>query len=288
MVTMMTKTIKNKTMKNFIMKVAVLAVVFVTAFATTSCQNKYAKKCTLKNNIDSVSYCLGYFEAKGLLQIFDRVPFDTIDNKALANTFLKGKLTDEYIKTRAEQFDTLDVESFLHGFHSMLVYGQGQITDEFANMLCQSRFTDVRNRKDTERKEKANRTLAEGQNFLAENAKKEGVIVTESGLQYVVVKMGDGAKPKETDRVKVLYTGKLIDGTVFDSTDKNNNGEPIAFPLKGVIKAWTEVLQLMPVGSKFTIYAPSELAYGERGAGDKIPGNATLIFDIELVEIEAQ
>lgn len=272
-------------MKNFIMKVAMVAVVFATAFATTSCQNKYANKCTLKNDIDSVSYSLGYFEAKGIIQIFQRMPFDSLDTKTIAKAFVNSNLNEDYFKSRKEQFDTLDIESFKYGFHTMLTYQKGQIDDVVANMICQARFDAVRARKEAERKELAAKTLADGLNFLAENAKKEGVITTASGLQYEVVKMGDGAKPKATDRVKVLYTGKLIDGTVFDSTADRDN-EPATFGLNGVIKAWTEALQLMPVGSKFTIYAPSELAYGERGAGEKIPGNSALIFDIELVGIE--
>lgn len=271
-------------MKNTIMKVVLVAVVFATAIATTSCQNKYTKKCVLKNDVDSVSYCLGYFEAKGLQQVMQRMPFDTVDVKALAKSFINSKLSEQYLNARKDQFDTLDVESFMHGYHATIVNGVGQIDDFTANNICQSRFNEVRARKENERKEAAQRALAEGVNFLAENAKQEGVIVTESGLQYKVVTMGNGPKPAETDRVKVLYTGRLIDGTVFDSTADRDN-EPATFGLKGVIKAWTEALQLMPVGSKFTIYAPSELAYGERGAGENIPGNATLIFDIELLEI---
>lgn len=270
-------------MKNIVTKVA-CAALLVSAIATTSCQSKYAKKCNLKNEIDSVSYSLGYFEAKGLGQVMQRMPFDTIDMKCMAAAFANSQLTEQYLETRRQQFDTIDVESFKYGFYGMLANGNSQIDEMVANTICQKKFDDIRARKEAERKEKAQKSLAEGLNFLAENAKRDGVTTTESGLQYEVVKMGEGAKPTENDRVKVLYTGKLIDGTVFDSTD-NRNGEPATFGLKGVIKGWTEALQLMPVGSKWTIYVPAELAYGERGAGDNIPGNSALIFDIELLEI---
>ena len=124
----------------------------------------------------------------------------------------------------------------------------------------------------------------EGEKFLAENAKREGVKVTESGLQYEVLEATIGQKPKATDSVRVHYEGTLIDGTVFDSSYKR--GESIAFPLNGVIKGWTEGLQLMSVGSKYKFFIPYQLAYGERGAGASIPPYAALIFTVELLGIE--
>lgn len=123
-----------------------------------------------------------------------------------------------------------------------------------------------------------------GREFLENNKKEEGVVETASGLQYKVVKMGDGAKPLASDKVLVHYTGKLLDGTVFDSSVER--GEPISFPLNGVIAGWTEGVQLMPVGSTFIFYIPSDLAYGDRGAGGVIKGGATLIFEVELLNIE--
>ena len=124
----------------------------------------------------------------------------------------------------------------------------------------------------------------EGEKFLAENAKRAGVKTTASGLQYEVLDATLGQKPKATDTVKVHYEGTLIDGTVFDSSYKR--GESISFPLNGVIKGWTEGLQLMSVGSKYKFFIPYQLAYGERGAGGSIPPYATLIFTVELLGIE--
>jgi len=124
----------------------------------------------------------------------------------------------------------------------------------------------------------------EGEKFLAENAKREGVKTTASGLQYEVLEATLGQKPKATDSVRVHYEGTLIDGTIFDSSYKR--GESIAFPLNGVIKGWTEGLQLMSVGSKYKFFIPYQLAYGERGAGASIPPYAALIFTVELLGIE--
>ena len=131
--------------------------------------------------------------------------------------------------------------------------------------------------------EKNKSLAAKGEEFLAENAKRETVHVTESGLQYEVITMGEGEKPTAESRVKVHYHGTLIDGTVFDSSVQR--GEPIEFPLNGVIKGWTEGLQLMPVGSKFILYIPYQLAYGERGAGELIGPCEALIFEVELLDI---
>jgi FKBP-type peptidyl-prolyl cis-trans isomerase FklB len=122
-----------------------------------------------------------------------------------------------------------------------------------------------------------------GAAFLAENKSKPGVQTTASGLQYVVEKEGTGAKPAATDRVKVHYTGTLLDGKVFDSSVQR--GQPAEFGVTEVIKGWTEVLQLMPVGSKWKVFIPSDIAYGDRGAGSDIGPGATLIFDIELLDI---
>ena len=126
-----------------------------------------------------------------------------------------------------------------------------------------------------------------GKDFLEENAKKEGVVTLPSGLQYKVLKQGNGAVAKVNDKVTVLYEGRLIDGKVFDSTEKHG-GEPATFSPSQVIKGWTEALCMMPVGSKWQLYIPQELAYGARGAGSDIPAYSTLVFDVEVLSIEEQ
>jgi len=131
--------------------------------------------------------------------------------------------------------------------------------------------------------QEASATKAEGEAFLAKNKTEDGVVTTPSGLQYKVIKEGEGDHPTAQDVVEVHYTGKLIDGTVFDSSVER--GEPIKFPLNGVIPGWTEGVQLMKPGAKYIFYIPSSLAYGDRGTGP-IPGGSTLIFEVELLSIE--
>ena len=135
-------------------------------------------------------------------------------------------------------------------------------------------------------KKMADENKVEGQKFLAENAKRSEVKTTESGLQYEIIKSGDGPIPTESDRITVHYHGTLIDGTVFDSSVER--GQPATFGVTQVIAGWIEALQLMPVGSKWKVYIPSDLAYGERGSGQKIMPNSTLIFEMELLGIEGK
>ena len=138
-----------------------------------------------------------------------------------------------------------------------------------------------------EQQEAAGKAAREaGENFLAENAKREGVKVTETGLQYEVLTPALGIKPTPTDTVTCHYEGRLIDGTVFDSSYRR--GEPASFPLQGVIRGWTEGLQLMSIGSKFRFFIPFDLAYGAQGAGGSIPPYAALVFDVELLGIEGK
>ena len=132
--------------------------------------------------------------------------------------------------------------------------------------------------------EQAQKNLAEGEKFLAENKTKDGIKTTASGLQYKIIKEGEGPSPKAGDTVTVHYRGTFVDGTEFDSSYQR--GEPATFPLTGVIPGWTEALQLMKKGSKWELFIPSELAYGERGAGNRIPPNSTLIFEVELISSE--
>jgi FKBP-type peptidyl-prolyl cis-trans isomerase FklB len=144
---------------------------------------------------------------------------------------------------------------------------------------------DIVNKYFSELEEKMNaENIQKGKDFLAENAKRPGVTTLASGLQYEVIKEGNGKKPKATDKVKCHYEGTLIDGTLFDSSIKR--GEPAVFGLNQVIKGWTEALQLMNEGSKWRLYLPSELAYGAQGAGEMIPPHSTLIFEVELIEVQ--
>ena len=135
-----------------------------------------------------------------------------------------------------------------------------------------------------DRKQQAEENLSQGEAFLAENGKREGVVSRPSGLQYEVIHDGSGDKPGATDTVVTHYRGTLIDGKEFDSSHRR--GEPASFPVNRVISGWTEALQLMKVGSKWKLFIPASLAYGERGAGKVIGPHATLIFEIELLEIQ--
>jgi FKBP-type peptidyl-prolyl cis-trans isomerase FklB len=153
----------------------------------------------------------------------------------------------------------------------------------YSNDEMQAAFEEINKRMQAQEAEKHKALAGAGEAFLAENAKKAGITVTASGLQYEVITQGTGAIPTATSKVKTHYHGTLIDGTVFDSSVKR--GEPIDFPVNGVIAGWTEALQLMPVGSKWRLYVPHNLAYGERGAGASIAPFSTLIFDVELIDI---
>ena len=153
----------------------------------------------------------------------------------------------------------------------------------YSNEQMQAAFEAINTQMQAKEAEKSKVLAAAGEAFLAENAKKAGVKVTASGLQYEVIAQGTGAIPTATSKVKTHYHGTLIDGTVFDSSV--NRGQPIDFPVNGVIAGWTEALQLMPVGSKYRLYIPYNLAYGERGAGASIKPYSALIFDVELIDI---
>ena len=176
---------------------------------------------------------------------------------------IEGLLTTEF--TRA-------VEQVLNGEKTEMTEVQAQgLVQEFLR----------------EQQEVAGKAAREaGENFLAENAKREGVKVTETGLQYEVLTPALGIKPTPTDTVTCHYEGRLIDGTVFDSSYRR--GEPASFPLQGVIRGWTEGLQLMSIGSKFRFFIPFNLAYGAQGAGGSIPPYAALVFDVELLGIEGK
>jgi len=175
---------------------------------------------------------------------------------------------------------SINPDTFVLGLKDALA-GKPQMTDE------QVKETMTAFEKEMIDKQKAAgvKNGADGEKFLAENKKKEGVKTTASGLQYKVIKEGSGAQPKETDTVVANYRGTLIDGTEFDNSYKR--GQPATFPLSGVIKGWTEALQLMKVGSKYQLFIPANLAYGERAMGSDIGPNSTLIFEVELVGIQS-
>ena len=195
------------------------------------------------DNLDQVSYCLGLSIASNLISSGVKTINAEAFNDAMATVF-EGKMPE--------------------------------INPDKANKILQDYFEKIQN-------EKGNPAKAAGEKFLAENKTKEGVHTLKSGLQYKVLKEGKGAKPKATDTVKCHYEGRLIDGTVFDSSIRRN--EPAEFPVNGVIAGWVEALQLMNVGAKWQLYIPSELAYGAHGAGQSIGPNETLIFDVELLDI---
>lgn len=177
----------------------------------------------------------------------------------------------------------LDMAAFRKGLEDALAGREPAIPQEEIQTALQAFSQTVMEEQQAERSASAERNQAEGEAFLAENAAKEGVKTTESGLQYEVLEQGEGPTPTAEDQVRIHYTGTLVDGTKFDSS--HDRGEPAVFPVGGVIPGFTEALQLMPVGSKYRVVIPSDLAYGPQGAGGQIGPNATLIFEIELLEI---
>ena len=171
----------------------------------------------------------------------------------------------------------IDVDSFVKAFNDVMNNNALSIEPQEANQILQDYFSK-------QQEEMLNKNIEEGKTFLAENSKKEGVTTLPSGLQYEVITEGSGDKPKATDSVKCHYHGTLLDGTVFDSSVQR--GQPAVFGVNQVIKGWVEALQLMSVGSKWKLFIPSNLAYGEQGAGSSIEPNSTLIFEVELLGIE--
>ncbi|HPQ41550.1 MAG TPA: FKBP-type peptidyl-prolyl cis-trans isomerase [bacterium] len=177
----------------------------------------------------------------------------------------------------------LDIEQLINGIRDAYTGTDWKVEkDEMMRVINEYR-TELRETQMKKKQEAAETNKEEGEKFLKENAEKKGVKVTESGLQYEILTEGTGATPKATDQVKVHYRGTLIDGTEFDSS--YSRGEPVTFGVDKVIPGWTEALQLMKEGAKWRLYIPSDLAYGNRGAGQSIGPNATLIFDVELLEI---
>ena len=177
----------------------------------------------------------------------------------------------------------LNIDDFAAAIKDMLAGAEPKVKDSEAQTIVQEFFRKQEEKANAAMAEKGKKAKAEGEKYLAENAGKEDVVTLPSGLQYKVIREGDGRKPKATDKVKCHYEGFLVDGTVFDSSVQR--GEPAVFPLNQVIAGWTEGLQLMQEGAKYRFFIPYNLAYGEHGAGAMIPPFAALIFDVELIEV---
>ena len=179
--------------------------------------------------------------------------------------------------------DTLVMEDFAAGIQDMLQKNQFKIAPQEAQEVLNTFFSELQAKEQAAQAEAGKAAKEAGEKFLAENAKKEGVVVTASGLQYQVLKEGTGKQPNASDTVRCHYEGKLIDNTVFDSSYQR--GEPADFGLHQVISGWTEGVALMKEGAKYRFFIPYNLAYGERGAGGSIPPYAALIFDVELIAV---
>ena len=280
--------------------------VAVAAAASLASCTAQSPKANMKNEVDSLSYMMGVTNTQGLKDYV--VGQMGVDSTYMAD-FIKGieagakkttKKDEVYMagvqigqQTSGRMFDginqqlfgndstvQLSKENFLAGFIAAVKAEKLPVTIEAAQAYVQQ-HADAIKEKSTSKQFGANK--AAGQKFLAENAKKAGVVTTASGLQYKVIKKGTGAIPTDTTKVKVNYKGSLIDGTEFDSSYKRN--EPTTFRANQVIKGWTEALKLMPVGSIYELYIPYDLAYGAREAGQIKPFSA-LVFQVELISIE--
>jgi FKBP-type peptidyl-prolyl cis-trans isomerase FklB len=291
-------------------KVLFIAAVAI-ATGLSSCAQ--APKAELKTEIDSLSYAIGLSRSQqGLTQFLEQQGVDS----AQYSNFLKGVLegaksadisekmaysvgmqigqmisVNWYESINHELFGndstkTINKEDMLAGFFAG-VTGKGRVMDP----IIATTYTDdkMKSVKEASLLERFGENKAAGEKFLEENKAKEGVVTTESGLQYKVITEGKGQVPTSTDRVKVHYKGTLIDGTEFDSSysrkDKDGNPQPSTFRANQVIKGWTEALTMMPIGSKWELYIPQELAYGSQDTGT-IPPFSTLIFEVELLSIE--
>ena len=287
------------------MKKIVLFAAIAAAVGFASCTAQ-APKANLKNEVDTLSYMMGVNNTQGLNDfLVGRMGVDLNDMDAFLEGFIEAS-TKTSKKDKAymaglqigqqvavdmfeginqqifggDSLQSLNKADFLAGFIAA-VKGNAAFTLDSARVYVET-HADAIKAKALESRYGENK--AAGEAFLAENAKKEGVVTTESGLQYKVIKEGKGEVPTATSTVKVNYKGTLIDGTEFDSSYKRN--EPTTFRANQVIKGWTEALTMMPVGSKWELYIPQELAYGARETGGHIKPFSTLIFEVELLEIE--
>ncbi len=281
----------------------ILFIALLAAFSLSSCSK--SPKADLKTDVDTLSYIFGTLNAKGLTNEVLQTQLN-IDTAKYLDDFFKGVAEGmkEATDAQAAYYKGLEIgkgivgdcpnfenyffegdttkklskEIVLAGFLNQVSGDKNQrITPAQADSMLQAIHTQK-----TEAIRVKN--VGEGEAFLAENKTKEGVQTTASGLQYKVIKAGNGAKPQATDKVKVNYRGKLLDGSEFDSSYSRN--QPAEFAVNQVIPGWTEALQLMPVGSSWEVYIPYNLAYGEQGAGRQIPPYSTLVFEVELLSIE--
>lgn len=256
---------------------------------------------TLSSSRDSVSYAAGISLTNGLLPYLQQQGVKPENLADFVKGFQEAVATKNNEQQKARRMGMQIADQVVTRMLPGILADFAETPDSIAEDLLFRGFTDAvendttvmqqkqaetlfQQKSDANKQAKTERQMAAGRQFLAENAKKEGVIVTPSGLQYKVLKQGDGQVPQVSDKVKVHYEGRLIDGTVFDASSKHGT-EPATFQPNQVIKGWTEALTMMPVGSKWQLYIPQELAYGARQAG-QIPPYSTLIFDVELVEIE--
>ena len=286
-------------------KLSILMTVAAAAgLASCSMQGPQAK---LKTDVDSLSYSIGMVQTQGLQNyLVGRLGVDTAyiadfikgvndgtektskrDVAYLAGLQIGQQISNQMVKGINQELfagdstKTISKENFLAGFIAGTLENHGVMTMDQADMYTRTAMETIKAKAVAE---KYAEYKAENEKFLADNKTKEGVKTTASGLQYKVIKEGKGEIPTETSRVKVHYKGTLIDGTEFDSSYKRN--EPATFGVNQVIKGWTEALKLMPVGSKWELYIPQELAYGDRQIGGQIKPFSTLIFEVELLDIE--
>lgn len=209
----------------------------------------------------------------------------TLDTDQAKQSYSLGVSVGRYLDSTLEEYSkmglSLDSQLIMRGVQDAIA-DKPELTDEEVQTLMTALEKDFRAKQTAMAEAEAEKAIAAGKDYLEKNAVKEGVTVTESGLQYEVLEAGEGEKPKATDTVKVHYVGTLTDGTKFDSS--YDRGEPAQFPLNRVIPGWTEGVQLMPVGAKYKFTIPSELAYGERDMGTIKP-NSVLVFEVELLDI---
>ena len=213
---------------------------------------------------------------------FAQAPQTQIQKESYSMGATLGNVIAGQVYRQTELGAEVDMAAVVQGFNDALK-GKTELSDDDMLKILNVRAEQLNKLEEAHLEKVAKANSEKSKAYLAENAKKEGVTVLPSGLQYTVIKEGNGAKPLATDRVKCHYEGTLPNGTIFDSSYKR--GEPAVFPLNGVIAGWTEGVQLMNEGAKYRFFIPYHLAYGERGAGQAIPPYAALVFDVELIEV---